>query len=150
LIAKQIIVHCTASNNGAPYPASQIDLDHKARGFNRIGYHLVIQPSGEVERGRGLNEQGAHCEGENDDSIGIALVGLDKFTEAQWDALRYQIDGIFRVYSTIPKWNLSCHYLHKSAQAQGKTCPNIPITNLLCWYFTGCEKAISSYKLVKE
>jgi N-acetylmuramoyl-L-alanine amidase len=149
LIPKKIIIHCTASKNGEPYPAAQINKDHIARGFTKIGYHVVFQPDGSVEIGRGFNEQGAHCSGENDDSIGLSLVGTDKFTSEQFDSLRYQMDGILLCYPTIHKSEIHCHYEYKSAQEQGKTCPNISLSRLLCWYFTGDETAISPYKIDK-
>jgi hypothetical protein len=75
---------------------------HKARGFKRdsqpvrnfnpmlkhIGYHFVINIDGTVETGRGLDESGAHVQGNNSKSVGICMVGTDKFTQAQWLSLR--------------------------------------------------------------
>ena len=75
---------------------AEIDQWHRQRGFDSIGYHLVIRRNGTVENGRPFEKQGAHTLGENVDSIGICLVGgkhksRDKhdcnYTSAQWRAL---------------------------------------------------------------
>lgn len=143
----KIIVHCSASANGKRVDISEIEKWHKARGFNKIGYHLVIQPDGEVQRGRGLNEVGAHCEGENANSIGICLVGNDKFSKAQFQALEKQLDSILLTYETIRHYAIYCHYQFKSAQKQGKLCPNIEINRLLVWYHLKEDGAIKPYVL---
>ena len=48
---------------------------HRQRGFNGIGYHYVIRLDGTVEKGRPEDAIGAHVEGLNARSIGIAYVG---------------------------------------------------------------------------
>lgn len=99
---KDIIIHCAATPNGRDIRAKDIDVMHKARGFKRasqsirsfnphlssIGYHYLICVDGAIETGRGIEEIGAHVAGSNAQSIGICLVGLDKYTEAQWESLR--------------------------------------------------------------
>jgi len=146
MMPTRVIVHCSASKNGARVDISEIEKWHLARGFKKVGYHMVIQPDGEVQKGRALNEQGAHCEGENEDSIGICLIGLDKFTMQQLDALRYQLDAICLIYP-IKKWRVYGHYQFKSAITQGKTCPNIEVNRLLSWYLMHDYEAIHPYIL---
>lgn len=51
---------------------SQIGEWHKRRGFSEIGYHFLII-SGRSYSCRDLDKQGAHCKGENKDSIGICI-----------------------------------------------------------------------------
>lgn len=79
-----IIIHCSATREDRSYTAAQLDADHKARGFRRpdqtqplkhIGYHYYIRRSGEIITGRHENEQGAHCLGWNNRSIGICYEG---------------------------------------------------------------------------
>ena len=142
----RVTIHCSDSHNGQIYLASQIDLDHRARGFDKIGYAIVIQPSGEVENGRGLNEDGAHVLGENEGNIGVCLIGRDKFTTKQFIALRYKLDGIRMTYD-IKHWNIFCHYEFKSAKDQGKTCPNIRVSDLICWYLLDRDDSILKYFL---
>ncbi len=102
----KIIVHCAATPNGKKFTIAQIDDWHRERGFRRtkpgrarewltsVGYHFVIRLSGEVERGRDEDEVGAHTAGENVGSLGICLIGTDRFTPAQWAALGALIDDL--------------------------------------------------------
>ena len=92
-----IIIHCSATKEGIDWKAKDIDQWHKQRGFNKIGYHYVIDLDGTVETGRDENETGAHCVGYNKSSIGICYIGgldrnlcpkdtrTDKQKEALWN-----------------------------------------------------------------
>jgi len=93
----EIIIHCAATPNGKRFTATDIDNWHKERGFKRgdafvgrndllhhIGYHFVIDIDGEITEGRKLDETGAHAKGHNFNSVGICLIGMDKFTNEQW------------------------------------------------------------------
>ena len=71
----EIIIHCSATREGAEFHASDIDKWHKAKGWNGIGYHYVIALDGRVEEGRSLDKVGAHCAGHNAHSIGICYIG---------------------------------------------------------------------------
>lgn len=146
IIPNRVIIHCSASKNGEYYGADQIDSDHRGRGFDQIGYHIILQPDGSVERGRGLNDKGAHCIEANGDSTGICLIGTDKFTRAQFRSLRYQLDGLMITYP-MRKWDLYCHYQFESARQQHKSCPNIKNNDLLAWYLLEDNKAIMPYIL---
>lgn len=146
-----ITIHCSASKNGVPWPAEEIRKFHvEQRGWSDIGYHMVIQPDGSVERGRALNTIGAHVEGHNAEqglvNVGICLIGTDRFTPAQFVSLRYKLDGLFMAFN-IPKWAIYCHHDFDTARAQGKTCPNILGQHLMHWYLTQDDAAIRSYLL---
>jgi N-acetylmuramoyl-L-alanine amidase len=139
---KRIVIHCSDTPNGKRVRVEALREQHKKRGFSDIGYHILINPDGQVDHTRPFNEVGEHVGGNNTGSIGICLVGTDKYTKAQWDALRYQLDGLLMTYS-IDKTQIFCHYQFDSAIKQGKTCPNISINNLLLWYYEVVgEKAI--------
>jgi len=100
-----IVIHCSATPNGRPFNAVDIDSMHQLRKFKRdsqairnfnpnlksIGYHFVILVDGTIETGRGLEEIGAHVQGNNAHSIGICMIGTDKFSKAQFDSLRQLI-----------------------------------------------------------
>jgi hypothetical protein len=142
MIPKKIIVHCTSTKNGAHVDFEAIRQDHiKNRGWDDIGYHILINSDGEVHKGRPLNAIGAHCENENYDSIGICLAGYDKFSKKQLDVLRYQIDGILQVYQ-IPVYCIYSHRDFDSARKQKKTCPGFESTELLAWYAIQGSKAL--------
>lgn len=140
----RITIHCSASDNGEPWSAASIRKMHiEENGWSDIGYHLVIQPDGEVEKGRPLNEVGAHVSGHNKDNVGICLIGETKFSKAQFESLRYQLDSICMIYS-IPKWMIFCHNQYSSAMKQGKTCPGFGVNELLGWYLTGDLSALKA------
>lgn len=71
----EIIVHCTATAEGKDFKAADIDRWHKAKGWNGIGYHHVVDLDGTVEPGRPESEAGAHCLKHNKNSIGVVYVG---------------------------------------------------------------------------
>jgi N-acetylmuramoyl-L-alanine amidase len=103
-----IVIHCSATPDGVRLargkqpPNVVIDGWHKQRGFRRdseaqresqtsdlgsIGYHFVIDLDGRVYPGRSLIEPGAHAAGFNASSIGICLVGTERYTALQFVAL---------------------------------------------------------------
>jgi len=146
-IPKRIVIHCSDSKNGERYSIDLLRKDHLDRGFSDIGYHLVIQPDGQVDNGRPLNQVGAHTQGHNTGSIGICLIGKDKFSAVQFDALRYKIDSLMMMYD-MKKTEIYCHYQFDTAIAQGKTCPNVPINVILIWYYNiSRESVITPYLL---
>jgi N-acetyl-anhydromuramyl-L-alanine amidase AmpD len=94
-LIRHIIIHCSASQNGdARVTRDVIDGWHRERGWNGIGYHYVIETDGEVKVGRTEDRIGAHVEGQNADSIGVCMVGTDRFSRAQWDALMLLVDDL--------------------------------------------------------
>lgn len=117
-----IVVHCSASPNGVSLfegalgdpafttPAEVIDRWHAKRGFRRalewrlkqnepltaIGYHFVIYTAGTVASARHLDEVGAHVHGNNRGSIGVCMIGTDRFTPAQWNGLAGLVTALKR------------------------------------------------------
>ena len=92
----KVIVHCTATPEGRHTTVEDVRKWHLDRGWSDIGYHFLVYLDGTVHEGRSLNTQGAHCRGQNKNSIGIAYVGgIDKVnfkpkdtrTEEQKEAL---------------------------------------------------------------
>lgn len=87
---KKIIIHCSASD--MPGQDRWVIREwHLARGFKDIGYHYLILKAGEIQKGRPVASVGAHCEGQNHDSIGICLVGLREFNERQFESLYHLV-----------------------------------------------------------
>lgn len=126
-----VVIHCAATPSGKPLTRGRpgaidfmnapqiIDAWHAARQFRRapaavrafssklpaIGYHYVIDLTGEVWSGRGLDEVGAHAAEFNAHSVGICLVGgaerEAKYTAAQWKSLQ-QVVSMLLVDHGIP------------------------------------------------
>lgn len=92
----KIIIHCSDTPEGRNDDANDIEAWHRKKGYKCIGYHFVIKLDGEVQTGRPLKMVGAHCKGQNANSIGICYIGgrdaemkktKDTRTSAQKDSL---------------------------------------------------------------
>ena len=69
---KIVIHHADASTCNA----HMIHQWHIARGWSGMGYHFLVRKEGGiVETGRPINTIGAHCTGQNNDSVGICFEG---------------------------------------------------------------------------
>lgn len=122
----KIITHTAASSTN--YTVAQMDNDHRLRwpGFvsrrgYHVGYHFVIDAFGNVTRTRDMDEEGAHCIGQNTSSIGVCFIGngdVHEPTRAQINAWIKLYDAITKAYPNITsddiyphrKWaNKTCH-----------------------------------------
>ena len=137
----EIIIHCSATqpkwmaDQSVEAKRDEIDRWHRDRGFNSFGYHYLLDRNGKVCAGRGLDEQGAHTRGHNDNSIGICLVGghgsssTDAFsanyTDAQDQALRVLINELKIRVPTIKKISGHNDYTH------AKACPGFKVDRWL-------------------
>ena len=124
-IINKIIVHCTATPEGKNYTVNTIRKWHIAKGWSDIGYHYVIYLDGSVHKGRDEKIIGAHCLGQNANSIGICYVGgvatdgktpKDTRTEAQKQSL---IDLLKKLKAKYPKASI---FGHRDFAA--KACPS--------------------------
>lgn len=141
----EIVIHCSASANGQRVAIETIDSWHRSRGFRRsvaaidadprhltsIGYHRIIQPNGLDEVGRNADEVGAHAPRPadldglgpeaadypgNSRSLGVCLIGTDRYTMTQWFALRDIVGQWMGDYPIKRVWS------HNQLTAT-KTCP---------------------------
>lgn len=142
---RRITIHCSATPNGVPVPIARIRADHVARrGWKDVGYHAVIQPDGVIETGRLLTEQGAHVSGANDGNVGVCMIGTDRFTLRAFIALRLYVSTVMTGHAIAPS-ELWCHHEFESARRQGKTCPNMEVSDVLAWLWSGAERVIRRY-----
>ena len=126
----KIIVHCTATAEGRDYTVEDVRRWHTTpvsqggRGWRDIGYHYLVYLDGSVHPGRPENEVGAHCKGQNQNSIGICYVGglskdlskpKDTRTPAQREALRQLVADLRRKYPGAT--------LHGHREFAAKACP---------------------------
>lgn len=139
----QIIIHCADVPNGRWTTADDIDRWHGERGFKRdpklignhqpklkhIGYHFVIYINGALALGRHIKETGAHAAGHNTRSIGICLIGRDKYSRAQWDALKYRV-------TTLQNQFKGARVIGHRQVNPGKTCPGFDVQ---AWIDGGME-----------
>ncbi len=88
---RELIWHCTATPEGREVSVSEIDRWHRERGWDGIGYHVVVHLDGSMSFGRPISKVGAHVYGHNKGTIGYVYVGglddkgrpKDTRTEAQ-------------------------------------------------------------------
>lgn len=70
-----IILHCSATYPGMDVGVGEIDVWHRQRGFDGIGYHYIVRLDGTVEEGRPYHLDGAHALGWNQRAVGICYIG---------------------------------------------------------------------------
>lgn len=130
---KYIIIHHSATAASKNIGAKEIDAQHRGRGFNEIGYHLIIRRDGTLEQGRPLNCVGAHAKGYNFVSVGICLIGGRSesaayapefnFTKQQWRTLKATLLKLNKEY---PKAIVIGHN-----QISSKDCPGFNVYEVL-------------------
>ena len=121
-----LVIHCLDTYANMDTDAATVDMWHKARGFDSIGYHYLIRRNGTVERGREDGTVGAHAKGHNTGSLGIALAGGKSddnepscnFTAAQWKSLAELCINL--------KWKYNCKIIGHN-EISDKTCPNFDV-----------------------
>lgn len=123
----EIIIHCSATEEGKDYTVEDIDKWHKARGWKGIGYHYVIYRDGTIHEGRKEEEIGAHCTDHNTHSIGICYIGgVDKFSKPKDTRTPEQKETMTKlVWSLVGKyakmgWNVT---VHPHSEYANKSCP---------------------------
>ena len=118
---KLLVVHCSDTNNDQKINATDIHQMHLNFGWNGIGYHKVILRSGRIENGRPEYWVGAHVKGKNEISLGVCLIGRDKFTDEQFLSL---IEILKEWKSKYPK---ALIIGHRDTGDTHKTCPNFDV-----------------------
>jgi N-acetylmuramoyl-L-alanine amidase len=129
----EIVVHCTATRaewwatRSLAQKVAEVRLWHtRDRGWRDIGYHYLIDRDGKVASGRPVEQVGAHVQGRNTGTIGVALFGghggattdrfSDHFTPAQDAALRRLLTDLSERFPAITK--ISGHHEYAA-----KACP---------------------------
>jgi hypothetical protein len=138
-IPTRVILHCSATpdyrwedGDFDRIRLRDIDKWHRQRGFSQCGYHFVITRGGVIEAGRPSTIMGAHCLGENTDSLGVCWVGTNYPT-------MMQIRELANLYVLIKKTHgITYHQWWGHYEFnQYKTCPGFSadlVRSLLAWY----------------
>lgn len=104
---------------------------HKARGFVTVGYHLFIKRDGTRQKGRDLNDIGAHVVGYNHNSVGVCMAGgvaadaktpESNFTDKQWATLLITLRELHEEY---PRAVIVGH----RDLDPGKACPSFSVSD---------------------
>jgi len=127
---KYIVIHHSATPNGS---AAKFDIEHRAKGWDELGYHFVIDngnggPDGRIEIGTrwGKQKHGAHAktpdERFNEFGIGICLVGNFENTSptsTQYHQLAELVAWLQERYA-IPSANVIGHNDTKPTACPGR------------------------------
>ena len=123
-----IVIHCSASKGATLESMRAFHVNVK--GWDDVGYHIVIEESGAIRYGRPLWRAGAHARGANDKTIGVCLAGPgdEPFTWAQEKAL-HSVCRALMISFNIPPTNVIGHRevpAHiPSADPVNKSCPGV-------------------------
>lgn len=131
-----VIVHCSATKASMNIGAEEIRKWHtdpkpKGNGWSDIGYHYVIRRNGEIDHGRDEQVVGAHCEGHNQNSLGVCLVGgiddagkaENNFTPEQFKTLENLLRSIQTDYPGVT--------IYGHREFSKKECPSFDVQNWL-------------------
>ena len=121
-----IVVHCSATREDKSFTEHDLDVCHRRRGFNGVGYHFYIRKNGDIKSTRPLERIGAHARGFNSESIGICYEGgldengcpADTRTQAQRFAL---LDLLTILRHQYPEAQILGHY--QLSASIHKACP---------------------------
>ena len=109
-----IVVHCSATREDKSFTEHDLDVCHRRRGFNGVGYHFYIRKNGDIKSTRPLERIGAHSRGFNRESIGICYEGgldseghpADTLTPEQFENLEQLLTKLLKLF---PKAQLRGH-----------------------------------------
>jgi N-acetyl-anhydromuramyl-L-alanine amidase AmpD len=88
----------------------------------------VIISTARFHTGRGVEEIGAHAAGHNHNSIGICMIGTDKFTRAQWLSISELVHVLVKAFPAADVLG------HRDLPDVHKTCPGF---NAITWFYSG-------------
>lgn len=127
----KLIIHCTATPEGRKTSIEEITKWHKARGFRTIGYHYVIHLDGSIGRGRPEDEIGAHCKGQNANSIGISYVGgLDVYGKTPKDTRTPEQKHSLKILIEALQDKYIGATIHPHNEFANKACPSFKLEDL--------------------
>lgn len=135
----EVVVHWSAHFTNQNIGSDEINRIHRERGFAGIGYHYVIRRDGTIQRGRSINQVGAHAvdNGHNNYSIGVCFVGgyncpsstqnperfvsKDSLTRAQMTAFDQFMEKYYLVWPGGQAWG------HVDTDNKGKVDPGFSV-----------------------
>ena len=133
-----IVIHCAATPNGKHFTIEDIDRWHVENGWRRgkmryahrphllaVGYHEVGYIDGTIASGRHHDEVGAHAAMHNAHSLGYCMIGTDKFTLKEWEALKLWHDSVLAIHPHAKTVG------HTDLPGVTKTCPGFSVAEWL-------------------
>lgn len=122
-----IVIHHSASTTSTT--AETIRKWHIDRGWSDIGYHYVIERSGEIKPGRPLHRIGAHARRFNHHSVGICVAGFNPephpWNADQRKSLRRLVNALQIVFGDLKV------YGHRDTPKAATLCPGLDVKDVL-------------------
>ena len=148
-----IVVHCSATSPNQYIGAKEINQMHLAKGWSKIGYHLVIRRDlnclgSLIEFGRGFNLIGAHVKGYNDKSLGICMVGgvdennkpENNFTAEQFSNLQKTLIFLTAIFPNAKVRG------HRDFPGVNKACPCFSVSK----FWRACKNKQNLTSIIKQ
>ncbi|OVE75910.1 hypothetical protein BVX97_03090 [bacterium E08(2017)] len=101
---------------------------HTQKGYGDVGYHLMIDYAGRVWEGRSLAYEGAHVKNQNDQNIGVMLLGNFQNqapSEKQLESMNVLI-GLLR-----KQYRIKRHRIYGHRDLGSSACPGIQLYSYL-------------------
>jgi N-acetylmuramoyl-L-alanine amidase len=132
-----LVIHHSASRTGS---VAEFRRLHRAKGWQDIGYHAVIQPDGKVEMGRPETIDGAGVWGNNRGKLQICLIGQFSRKDANYTGTPTPAQ-----YRALGEWLKSRKAIYGNPKVvghkeitlpfHGTACPgDIPLNVIRDWY----------------
>jgi len=122
----KIIIHYSETPSTMDIGVKEIRAWHKQRGFRDVGYHYIIRKDGTIEKGRDIDDVGAHCLGQNNHSIGICYVGGEDEAD---DRTLHQIDSLNVLVASLRNVIIPEPSVHGHNEFSDKKCPGFNVAN---------------------
>ena len=125
----KLIVHHTGGTDINPledtshHTAAIMKSWHLSKGWVDIGYNWVIEKTGKIVKGRDEEIDGAHCLGQNSQSIGVCLSGnFDATlpTKEQIESFKQFYRDLTKRYPNITPENVFPHRKYANKTCYGK------------------------------
>ena len=127
---KRFVIHHSAWIGGDAYDYANLHIDEND--WPGIGYHIVVQPNGDVFQTNYLDTICWHVENNNTPSIGICLSGNYETQTVGSTQLNAAVKVMRQINSQLGKQlNIDKHKDFKATDCPGKNMPIQLITNLV-------------------
>jgi N-acetylmuramoyl-L-alanine amidase len=123
-----IVIHHSASSRSTT--TEEIRQWHLGRGWQDVGYHLLIEGGGMVVPGRPFESPGAHVKGHNMYTLGICVIGDNTNTAQSWrDNQVKALGNALQILECVYPDAIVCG--HRDMPDTATECPGLDVRKLL-------------------
>ncbi|NJP36678.1 peptidoglycan recognition protein family protein [Alkalicoccus luteus] len=123
-VPNRITIHHSGTEGGSAAAFARYHVE--TSGWPGIGYHFVIERSGEIVQCHDETVRSFHVAGHNTGNIGICLTGNGSFTALQMQQLKKLVQFLQQ------KWNIKAAHVrgHRELPHQRTQCPGFSVSEL--------------------